>query len=150
MYYSDFLTQKEYEMARRKKNGFDVEQASSNNLADMGGAINAVIKRNEGTLDAIKVELRARAGNIPKDEKMNVVGEDYTVDVGVVPSKVSLKTLGNEEIIEMLGQDIFNLAAVFPIGKLKEYLSKPDYDKLLGEPEDGTRSVSFKERSDRE
>ncbi len=134
-------------MARNKGNGFDVTKASSVALADFGGAANVLIKKNEKLVDDIKVELRARAGNLPKDETMTEVGEDYVVTIGKLPQTVRVKELDNEAIIKLLGQDVFNTAATFPVGRLRDYLSKKDFDKLTGAPEDGTRSVSFKERT---
>lgn len=133
-------------MARKKNNGFDVTKASSVALADFGGAANELVKKQEKLLDKIKVELRSRAGNLPKEETMTEVGEDYVVTIGKMSQKVSIKELENSEIIKMVGKDVFNTLAVFPIGRLRDYLSKADFDELAGAPTDGTRSVSFKER----
>lgn len=133
-------------MARNKTNGFDVTKASSVNLADFGGAANVLVKKNEKLIEEIKIELRSRAGNLPKDETMTEVGNDFVVTIGKMPQTVKIKELENKEIIKLLGQDVFNTAANFPIGRLRDYLSKKDFDALTGAPEDGTRSVSFKER----
>lgn len=129
----------------KKGGGFDVAKASSAALADFGGAADTVIKKQSKLLDTIKAELRSRAGNLPKDEVLTATGEDFTVSVGKVPERTNIKEMDNAAIIELVGQDVFNAAAVFPVGRLRDFLSKKDFDKISS-TEDGTRSVSFKTR----
>ena len=134
-------------ITKTKKAEFDYKAASSEALADFGGTADYLIKRNAAVADAIKTELRERAGNHANSDVMTVTGEAYVAVVGKVPQKAAIKDVENTDIIEMVGQDVFNALASFPVGRLKDYLSKKDFDALCGEPEDGTRSVSFKERS---
>jgi len=131
-------------MAKNDNGGFDVKAASTKALTDFGGNADVLIKRTGKTLDAIKLELRERAGNLPNDQELTEAGEDYTVTVGVVPEMTKLTEIANDALIELIGQEAFNSIAVFPTGKLKEYLSKKDYDEI-STVEDGTRRVAFKE-----
>ncbi len=129
-------------------NGFNYGAASSEALVDFGGAADALVKKNTKIVNDVKVELRERCDNLDRDDTMTVAAEDYVGTVGIVPRKVAIKTLTNAEIIEKLGQEVFNTLATFPVGLMKEYLSKADYDDLVGDPIDGTRAVSLKERTD--
>ncbi len=134
-------------MARKKDtNGLDVAAASTKSLTDFGGAADRLIKKTGTTLEAIKVELRERAGNLENDMELTEAGEDFTMTVGKVPNMTVIEDLGNVELIEMVGQEAFNLLAKFPTGLLKEYLSKKDFDNI-SKVEDGTRKVAFKERN---
>lgn len=136
-------------MATKKSNGFNIKRASTSALADFGGAAAKIAKKNAVLSDDIKAELRDRAnkGNTPNDEAVTFTGDDFAAVVGKTPEKINIKELENTEIIEMVGQDVFNALSSFPIGRLREYLSKKDFDALAGEPEAGTRPVSFKERN---
>lgn len=137
-------------MGRTKKApdiGFDVKAASTMSLTDFGGAAAALIKKTEVKIDAIKNELRSRAGNLPNDQELTEAGDDYTVTVGVVPETTEISEMDNKKLIKIIGQDNFNTLAKFPVGLLKEYLSKRDFDKISAKGE-GTRRVAFKERTE--
>jgi len=130
-----------------KTGGFDMKAASTDALADFGGAADALIKRTSKTLDNVKAELRERGGNLPAKEELTAAGEDFTVTVGVIPEVAKFDELSNDAIIKMVGQEVFNAMASFPLGKLKEHLSKKDWEAIIT-IEDGTRRVAFKEIKD--
>ncbi len=127
-----------------KKTEFDIPGASSEALVDMGGAADTVAKRNAELSSAIKVELRSRMDNLPKDETSTIVAVDYVATIGKVAVKIDVKSISNKEVIELIGQEAFNAIANVSTAILKTALAGADFDKLVTKS-DGTRAVSFKE-----
>jgi hypothetical protein len=124
-----------------------LKEMSSQELADLGGTADEVVKANTKILDDVKKVLRERGDNLPADETTTAAGEAFTVTVGKVRQIADTKSVANSTIISVVGQDVFNERAAFPITALKEVMTKADFEGLV-EFVEGARSVSFKRVDD--
>lgn len=83
-------------------------------------------------------KLRDYAEGDPSDE-FTFETDAGTVTYSALSNKTEITDM--EAAFEILGKDVFLKLCTIPVGKLKDYMSKPELDKCTNTSRGGTRSI---------
>ena len=88
-------------------------------------------------LNELKQEFADECDKKPADQKVPFTGSKYDLEFGAKSNTTTVTSV--KLAAELLGDTFWDIASV-PIGKLKDYLTKPDYEKVTDQNRTGSRS----------
>lgn len=88
-------------------------------------------------LNELKAEFAEECDKKPADQKVTFTGSKYDLEFGAKSNSTTITS--TKLAAEKLGDTFWDVCTI-PVGKLKDYLTKPDYEEVTDQNRTGSRS----------